>query len=56
MSSSCTGMAFFPANFMLQTPDNGTHPPSLSSILPSCTPQDFHGNIFILDFNAKFLK
>ncbi|CAO2829622.1 unnamed protein product [Amaranthus hypochondriacus] len=42
MSSSCTGMAFFPANFMLQTPDNGTHPPSLSSILPSCTPQDFH--------------
>ncbi|XP_010683229.2 homeobox-leucine zipper protein ATHB-13 [Beta vulgaris subsp. vulgaris] len=44
MSTTCTGMAFFPANFMLQTPtDNDNHPPpSLSSILPSCTTQDFH--------------
>lgn len=44
MSATCTGMAFFPANFMLQTPtDNDNHPPpSLSSILPSCNPQDFH--------------
>ncbi|XP_021746344.1 homeobox-leucine zipper protein ATHB-13-like [Chenopodium quinoa] len=40
MSTTCTGMAFFPANFMLQTQnDNDNHPPpSLSSILP----QDFH--------------
>ncbi|KAL2904425.1 Homeobox-leucine zipper protein ATHB-13 [Bienertia sinuspersici] len=43
MSTSCTGMAFFPANFMLQTPpDNDNHPPPLSSMLPSCNPQDFH--------------
>ncbi|XP_074309737.1 homeobox-leucine zipper protein ATHB-13 [Silene latifolia] len=45
MSTTCTGMSFFPANFMLQTPtDNDHHPPSsLSSLMPSCNPQDFHG-------------
>ncbi|KAK9750808.1 hypothetical protein RND81_02G223300 [Saponaria officinalis] len=45
MSTTCTGMSFFPANFMLQTPsDNDHHPPSsLSSLLPSCNPHDFHG-------------
>ncbi|XP_022957514.1 homeobox-leucine zipper protein ATHB-13-like [Cucurbita maxima] len=43
------GMAFFPANFMLQTSheDHDHHhhssPPSLNPILPSCTSQDFHG-------------
>ncbi|PON40205.1 Octamer-binding transcription factor [Parasponia andersonii] len=42
------GMAFFPTNFMLQTPneeDHHHHPPtSLNPInLPPCTPQDFHG-------------
>ncbi|CAO2829041.1 unnamed protein product [Amaranthus hypochondriacus] len=44
MSTTCSGMAFFPTNFMLQTPDhNDNHPPpSLSGMLPSCTPQDFH--------------
>ncbi|KAF8408073.1 hypothetical protein HHK36_007214 [Tetracentron sinense] len=42
---TCNGMPFFPANFMLQTPhEEDHHPPSsLNSILPSCTPQDFHG-------------
>ncbi|GAB4829187.1 Homeobox-leucine zipper protein ATHB-13 [Ancistrocladus abbreviatus] len=44
--TTCTGvMAFFPANFMLQTPDDNDHQPptsSLSSILPTCSPQDFH--------------
>ncbi|PKI36849.1 hypothetical protein CRG98_042798 [Punica granatum] len=41
-------MAFFPANFMLQTPHEDEHnhhqpPTSLTQILPSCTPQDYHG-------------
>ncbi|KAG8654089.1 homeobox-leucine zipper protein ATHB-13 [Manihot esculenta] len=44
---TCNGMAFFPANFMLQTPHEEDHhhqpPTSLNPILPSCTPQDFHG-------------
>ncbi|KAK0573391.1 hypothetical protein LWI29_007454 [Acer saccharum] len=45
---SCNGMAFFPTNFMLQTPHDDDHhhqPPTstLNPILPSCTPQDFHG-------------
>ncbi|XP_059445998.1 homeobox-leucine zipper protein ATHB-13-like isoform X2 [Corylus avellana] len=39
------GMAFFSANFMLQAPheDGNQHSSSLNPILPSCTPQDFHG-------------
>lgn len=39
------GMAFFPANFLLQPPheDGNQHPTSLNPILPSCTSQDFHG-------------
>ncbi|GAB4839974.1 Homeobox-leucine zipper protein ATHB-13 [Ancistrocladus abbreviatus] len=45
--TTCTGgMAFFPANFMLQTPNENDHQPSpssLSSILPTCSPQEFHG-------------
>ncbi|KAF5449675.1 hypothetical protein F2P56_030096 [Juglans regia] len=39
-------MAFFPANFMLQAPHEDhdiQHPTSLNPILPSCTPQEFHG-------------
>ncbi|OMO93191.1 hypothetical protein CCACVL1_06598 [Corchorus capsularis] len=43
---SCNGMAFFPANFMLQTPHEDDHhqpPTSINQLLPSCTPQDFHG-------------
>ncbi|KAJ7943503.1 Homeobox-leucine zipper protein like [Quillaja saponaria] len=38
-------MAFFPANFMLQTSHQEDHQPpiSLNSLLPSCTPQEFHG-------------
>ncbi|MBA0698921.1 hypothetical protein Goari_000600 [Gossypium aridum] len=46
---SCNGMAFFPANFMLQTPHEEDHhhhhqpPTSINQMLPSCTPQDFHG-------------
>ncbi|KAJ7953780.1 Homeobox-leucine zipper protein like [Quillaja saponaria] len=38
-------MAFFPANFMLQTSHQEDHQPptSLNSFLPSCKPQDFHG-------------
>ncbi|WJZ81063.1 hypothetical protein VitviT2T_000923 [Vitis vinifera] len=42
---TCNGMAFFPANFMLQTPREDDHQPpnSLNPILPSCAPQDFHG-------------
>ncbi|XP_010256832.1 PREDICTED: homeobox-leucine zipper protein ATHB-13-like [Nelumbo nucifera] len=42
---TCNGMAFFQANFMLQTPhEEDHHPPtSLNPILPSCTSQDFHG-------------
>ncbi|XP_054825299.1 homeobox-leucine zipper protein ATHB-13-like [Prosopis cineraria] len=42
-------MAFFPANFMLQTSHPEDHhrhhhqpPPSLNSLLPSCAPQDYH--------------
>ncbi|KAK4263446.1 hypothetical protein QN277_028849 [Acacia crassicarpa] len=43
-------MAFFPANFMLQTshPEEHHHhphhqpPPSLNSLLTSCAPQDYH--------------
>ncbi|KAI4328408.1 hypothetical protein L6164_020765 [Bauhinia variegata] len=43
-------MAFFPANFMLQTPRQEDHqpPPSLNSILPSCAPQDYHGGASFL--------
>ncbi|KAH1064246.1 hypothetical protein J1N35_029233 [Gossypium stocksii] len=46
---SCNGMAFFPANFMLQTPhhdheDHQRSTNSINQILPSCTaPQEFHG-------------
>ncbi|KAG4207910.1 hypothetical protein ERO13_A03G099000v2 [Gossypium hirsutum] len=42
---SCNGMAFFPANFMLQSPHEEDHQPSTSinQMLPSCPPQDFHG-------------
>ncbi|XVF43087.1 hypothetical protein PTKIN_Ptkin02bG0012300 [Pterospermum kingtungense] len=50
---SCNGMAFFQANFMLQTPHEEDHhhhhhqhqpPTSINQMLPaSCTPQDFHG-------------
>ncbi|KAF9625391.1 hypothetical protein IFM89_022376 [Coptis chinensis] len=45
---TCNEMAFFPSNFMLQTShhedQDHRHPPtSLNPILPSCTPQDFHG-------------
>ncbi|XWS64282.1 hypothetical protein CRYUN_Cryun06bG0173000 [Craigia yunnanensis] len=43
---SCNGMAFFPENFMLQTPHEEDHhqpPTSINQMLPSCTPQDFHG-------------
>ncbi|EEF42166.1 homeobox protein, putative [Ricinus communis] len=43
---TCNGMAFFPANFMLQTPHEEDHhqpPTSLNPILPSCTTHDFHG-------------
>ncbi|KAK8686794.1 hypothetical protein V6N13_125811 [Hibiscus sabdariffa] len=42
---SCNGMACFPANFMLQTPQEEDNQPSTSinQILPSCPPQDFHG-------------
>lgn len=44
---TCTNyeMAFFPTNFMLQTPLEDEHQPStsLTPILPSCSPQDFHG-------------
>ncbi|MED6217795.1 Homeobox-leucine zipper protein ATHB-13 [Stylosanthes scabra] len=41
-------MAFFPANFMLQTThhhhqDEHQPPPSLNSILTSCAPQEYHG-------------
>lgn len=38
-------MAFFPTNFMLQTSHDDDHQPStsLNPLLPSCTPQDFHG-------------
>ncbi|XAR65171.1 hypothetical protein NMG60_11009191 [Bertholletia excelsa] len=42
-----TEMAFFPANFMLQThhEDDRHHQPptSLTPLLPPCTSQDFHG-------------
>ncbi|KAI7994899.1 Homeobox-leucine zipper protein ATHB-13 [Camellia lanceoleosa] len=42
---NCIEMAFFPANFMLQTSheDERQPPTSLSPILPLCTSQDFHG-------------
>ncbi|XP_021299835.1 homeobox-leucine zipper protein ATHB-13-like [Herrania umbratica] len=42
---SCNGMAFFQANFMLQTPHEEDHQPptAINQLLPSCTPQDFHG-------------
>ncbi|GLT66396.1 hypothetical protein SLA2020_387620 [Shorea laevis] len=42
---TCNGMAFFPTNFMLQTPhdDDNQPPTSLNPMLPSCTTQDFHG-------------
>ncbi|KAI3467374.1 hypothetical protein Pfo_024037 [Paulownia fortunei] len=41
-----TEMAFFHSNFMLQTPHEDDHnqpSTSLAPILPSCTPQEFHG-------------
>ncbi|KAF9677556.1 hypothetical protein SADUNF_Sadunf08G0120000 [Salix dunnii] len=43
---TCNGMAFFPANFMLQSShdqDDHQPPTSLNPILPSCAPRDFHG-------------
>ncbi|XP_077224524.1 homeobox-leucine zipper protein ATHB-13-like [Tasmannia lanceolata] len=41
---TCNGMAFFPTNFMLQTPHEEDHLPiSLNPILPLFTPHDFHG-------------
>lgn len=45
---TCTNyeMAFFPTNFMLQTSHEDEHhepSTSLTPILPSCSPQDFHG-------------
>ncbi|CAN1198786.1 Homeobox-leucine zipper protein ATHB-13 [Linum perenne] len=46
---TCNGMAFFQSNFMLQSSHEEDHqqqqqpPTSLNPILPSCTPQDFHG-------------
>ncbi|CAH9115194.1 unnamed protein product [Cuscuta europaea] len=43
---TCTEMAFFPTNFMLQTShEDHDHQPStsLNPLLPSCTPQDFPG-------------
>ncbi|CAI0627781.1 unnamed protein product [Linum tenue] len=47
---TCNGMAFFQTNFMLQThhdeeeEDHHHQPPTtLNPMLPSCTPQDFHG-------------
>lgn len=42
---TCTGMAFFPTNFMLQAAHEDDHQPpnSLSPLLPPCTTQDFHG-------------
>ncbi|GMH26147.1 hypothetical protein Nepgr_027990 [Nepenthes gracilis] len=41
--TTCTGMAFFPANFMLQTPiDDDNHQPPLSSPIPRRLPQEFH--------------
>ncbi|KAK4376717.1 hypothetical protein RND71_003013 [Anisodus tanguticus] len=50
---TCTNyeMAFFPTNFMLQTPHHeDEHQPStsLNPIPPSCSPQDFHGIASIL--------
>ncbi|KAK7362223.1 hypothetical protein VNO77_04331 [Canavalia gladiata] len=44
-------MAFFPANFMLQTPHQDDHhqpPPSLNSIITSCAPQEYHGGASFL--------
>ncbi|KAK4780837.1 hypothetical protein SAY87_016943 [Trapa incisa] len=49
-------MDFFPANFMMQTglgsdygEDRGhPHPSSLTQILPSCIPQDYHGRMATL--------
>ncbi|KAL3501389.1 hypothetical protein ACH5RR_035838 [Cinchona calisaya] len=50
MTSTATAMAFFPANFMLQTPHHDQdqdpqQPPTsfTTPILSSCAPQDFHG-------------
>ncbi|PHU02579.1 Homeobox-leucine zipper protein HOX21 [Capsicum chinense] len=45
---TCTNyeMAFLPTNFMLQSPHEDEHhepSTSLTPILPSCSPQDFHG-------------
>ncbi|KAE8705363.1 Homeobox-leucine zipper protein HOX21 [Hibiscus syriacus] len=42
---SCNGMAFSPANFMLQTLQDEDHQPStsFSQMLPSCPPQDIKG-------------
>jgi len=42
-------MAFFPTNFMLQTPNENDHhhqpPSSMSTLLQPCTPQHFHGQL-----------
>ncbi|XP_052184276.1 homeobox-leucine zipper protein ATHB-13-like isoform X2 [Diospyros lotus] len=48
-------MAFFPANFMLQTPHEDDHQPptSLNPILPPCTSQDFHGTIGVASLLGK---
>ncbi|KAK8977263.1 hypothetical protein V6N11_021349 [Hibiscus sabdariffa] len=44
---SCNRMAFFQTNFMLQTPheEDHHHQPQnpINQMLPSCSPQDFHG-------------
>ncbi|GMI75360.1 hypothetical protein like AT1G69780 [Hibiscus trionum] len=43
---SCNGMACFPADFMLQTPQGEDHhqpSTSINQMLRSCPPQDFHG-------------
>ncbi|XP_022725139.1 homeobox-leucine zipper protein ATHB-13-like [Durio zibethinus] len=50
---SCNGMAFFPANFILQTPhEEDHHQPSTSidQMLPPCTSQDFRG---VASFQGK---
>ncbi|KAL2546855.1 Homeobox-leucine zipper protein ATHB-13 [Forsythia ovata] len=43
-------MAFFPANFILQTPNEDEHQPStsLAPLPPHCNPQDFHGGVSLM--------
>ncbi|XP_011025872.1 PREDICTED: homeobox-leucine zipper protein ATHB-13-like [Populus euphratica] len=53
---TCNGMAFFPTNFMLQSShdqDDHQPPTSLSPILPSCAPRDFHGVGRVAPFLGK---